>query len=109
MVTVERECVRPRDGTVLAFRVHPRVHHPALIPTAIACAMEAVRPARGWMRSKNLIWEVVHIFRRFTFLAGSHLLTANLPNKNLRFSSDHCNWTHVLANACVHAWTYISA
>ena len=75
MVTVERECVRPRDGNVLAFRAHPRVHHPALIPTAIACAMEARRPPRGWMRSKNLIWEVVHICGRFTFLDASHLLT----------------------------------
>ena len=84
MVTVERECVRPRDGNVLAFRAHPRVHHPALMPTATTCAMEAVRPPQGWMRSKNLIWEVVHIVGRvtcidgrFTFLDGSHLLTAS--------------------------------
>ena len=70
MVTVERECVRPRDGNVLAFRAYPRAHHPSLIPTVITCAMEAARAPRGWMRSKILIWEVVHIFGRLTFIDG---------------------------------------
>ena len=76
-MTVERECVRPRDGNVLAFRAYPRAHHPSLIPTVITCAMEAARAPRGWMRSKILIWEVVHIFGRFTFQNGSHLSTVS--------------------------------
>ena len=44
MVTVKRECVRPRGANVLAFRPHPRVHPPALVPTAIASNTRLCQP-----------------------------------------------------------------